>query len=401
MAIARHGILICCTLLAACRTMADENNASAARLRVTASGGVLLDGRPFRGAGVNYFDAFSRRLKNPEDTSYRDGFARLTEYKTPFVRFMCGGFYAKDWERYLNDRDGYFAVLDDVVKSAAENGIGLIPSLFWWHPGVPDLVKEPLDQLGNPESKTIAFIRRYTEDVVKRYRDNPAIWAWEFGNEYNLSADIPGGINHLPPVVPSLGTPDTRTERDVVTTAMMLVAMNAFAETARRLDPYRPITSGHALPRPSQFHQRTEGAWTPDTAEEYGQELLFVHPAPFDLISIHIYPGKSPFFGLAACPYEKILAVVTDAANTAGKAVFAGEFGAGDTEKEAGPEAARSEFDSLLKAIENSKVALAALWVYDFSWQNDSYNITPENRRAYQLEALRGLNERLIATSGR
>ncbi len=266
---------------------------------------------------------------------------------------------------------------------------------------MPDLVEEPVDQLGNPQSKTLAFIRRYTEDLVRRYRNYPAIWAWEFGNEYNLATDLPNAMACLPPVAAHLGTPDKRTVRDVMTTAMMLEAMKVFSETVRKLDPVRPITSGHALPRPTQFHQRTEGAWIPDTEEQYRQELLLVHPAPFDLVSIHIYPRKTVYFGLEACSYEKHLAVVTEAAHAAGKAVLAGEFGTGNAEQEAGSESARQEFESLLKAIETSTVALAALWVYDFYWQDDFANVTAGNHRAYQLEALRDLNKRLTVACGR
>ncbi|MBM3493175.1 MAG: hypothetical protein FJX72_02450, partial [Armatimonadetes bacterium] len=40
--------------------------------------GVLMRaGKPFCGIGVNYFDCFSRHLKDPQDTSYEQGFLRL------------------------------------------------------------------------------------------------------------------------------------------------------------------------------------------------------------------------------------------------------------------------------------------------------------------------------------
>ena len=369
---------------------------SAARLRVTGTGELLLDGKPFRGFGVNYFDAFSRRLHNPEDHSSREGFAALARYNIPFVRFMCGGFYASEWRYCLNNREACFAALDEVVDSAHKNGVGLIPSLFWWYPGVPDLVGEPMDQLGNPDSNTHAFIREYTEDVVRRYGNHPAIWAWEFGNEYNLASDLPNAMDHLPPVIPGKGTPGKRTARDTVTTAMVMEAMRTFADTVRRLDPYRPVTTGHALPRPSQYHQRIEGSWTIDTVEEYQRELLRAHPAPYDLVSVHIYPNrKARYFDMETCSWEKHMSILKEAARTAGKAVFIGEFGSGNLEKEEGVETARKEFESLLAAIEISGIALAALWVYDFSWQDDSCNVTPSNQRAWQLEALREVNARM------
>ena len=76
---------------------------------------------------------------------------------------------------------------------------------------MPDIVGEHLDQYGNPDSKSLAFIRRYTQEVVERYRNSPAIWGWEFGNEYNLDADLPGHHLHRPVCWPTLGTPPNRT----------------------------------------------------------------------------------------------------------------------------------------------------------------------------------------------
>ncbi|MBM4040246.1 MAG: hypothetical protein FJ290_17205, partial [Planctomycetes bacterium] len=44
-------------------------------LTVARDGTLLHEGKPFRGIGVNYFDAFYRTLRNPADVSYREGFA--------------------------------------------------------------------------------------------------------------------------------------------------------------------------------------------------------------------------------------------------------------------------------------------------------------------------------------
>lgn len=366
------------------------------RLGVAPDGTVLLDEKPFRGVGINYFDAFLRRIHTPEDTSYREGFKELASFHIPFVRFACGGFYASEWKKYRENREAWFTWLDDVVASAHANGIGLIPSVFWWYAGIPDLMGEPIDQLGNPSSKTVAFIRQYTQDLVSRYRDHPAIWAYEFGNEYNLMADLPNAMEQLPVAHPPLGTPEKRTARDVVTSAMVLEAMRAFAEAARSADPKCLLTSGHAILRPSQFHQRTKGTWGKDTREQHRQEWLYTHPDPYTLISTHLYPeAKQGYFGEACCSYLVHLQLVQEVARSVGKAVFLGEFGVGDIEQQQGQDAAQKEFYTLLHAIEASGVPLAALWVYDFAWQEETYNITTTNGRRYQLEALRDINQRL------
>ena len=63
-------------------------------LRIDAQGTLLRNGEPYRAIGINYFNAFLRRLNNPDDTSYREGYAQLAEYNIPFVRFAACGFVA-------------------------------------------------------------------------------------------------------------------------------------------------------------------------------------------------------------------------------------------------------------------------------------------------------------------
>jgi hypothetical protein len=69
-----------------------------------------------------------------------------------------------------------------------------------------------------------------------------------------------------------------------------------------------------------------------------------------------------------------------------------GEFGA------PGPAAkSEKEFRTLLTAIEQAAVPLAALWVYDRA-SNDPdplWNVTATNERAYQLQAIAEANARL------
>jgi len=144
---------------------------------VNKDGILVKNGMLYRGIGVNYFDAFSRTLHNPNDTSYQEGFNELSQLKIPFVRMTGGGFWPKDWKLYFDDKTKYFDLMDNVVKSAEENEVGLIISLFWHSPTVPDLVGEPRDQWGNPQSKTMEFMRNYVHEVVVRYKDSPAIYS--------------------------------------------------------------------------------------------------------------------------------------------------------------------------------------------------------------------------------
>lgn len=371
--------------------------APVAPLSIAEDGTVLLESKPFRGIGVNYMSAFSRRLAKPDDTSYRQGFAALKEHGIRFARFMACGFYPNEWKLYFEDKEQYFSLLDDVVRAARESGVGLIPSVFWWYPCVPDLCGEPCSAWGDPKSKTHALMKQYVTDMVKRYKGESAIWAWEMGNEYHLSADIP----NLPFVVPDRGTPAKRGDQDVMSSAMVETALRAFAETVRALDPARPITSGDAAPRESAHHLRGKLGWIADSADEYKEELLLMHPDPVNLISTHIYPEHhKKYFGAEPASFSQHLELTSAAAKQAKKGVFVGEFGAPDDEKNGGPEVARKEFDEFLDAFEKCSAALAALWVYDFPWHDSFANVTASNARAWQLDAIGEANKRLKSKDG-
>jgi len=350
---------------------------AAAPLGLTVQDGVLTkDGCPWRGIGVNYFDCFLRTLKDSDDTSYENGFRILAEHRIPFARFCATGFWPKDMALYQTNRTEYFRRLDGVVRSAQEHGIGLVPSLFWHFACVPDLVAEPVGQWGNPQSKTHAWMRQYVREVVTRYRHSPAIWAWEFGNEYSLQASLPNAKEHRAPIHPALGTAAARSERDDLTFETVRVAFAEFARTVRELDPDRLIVTGDSFLRPSAWHQEHENNWKRDTKEQFQEMLAKVNPDPVSAISLHLYEED-----------RQRLAWAAELSRRLKKPLFIGEFGvAGE-----GPETI-ARFQRLLQIIRELDVPIAALWVFDYKQQQKSFNVRPDNSRRYQLDAIVGFN---------
>jgi hypothetical protein len=347
-------------------------------LSVSAEGVLVLDGQPFRGIGVNYFDAFYRHVKDPDDTTFAEGFRALADAGIPFARLMAGGFWPVEQRLYLDDRVEFFRRFDRVVRAAEMHGVGLIPSLFWHPATAPDLVGEPVSAWGDPTSRTHAYMRTYVRDVVTRYSRSPAVWGWEFGNEYTLGADLPNASEHRPPVHPDLGTAPTRSELDDLTHEMVRAAFTAFAQEVRRHDPHRVVSTGDSIPRDSAWHNWKEGTWTLDTPEQFAEMLLGNNPDPVDLVSIHAYMDDTPR--------------IADAAAVAAgmpKPLFIGEFGAYGT----GPET-EAWFSESLRAVEASGAPLAALWVFDFAGQPE-WSVTPTNERAWQLEAIARANQRM------
>ncbi len=361
-------------------------------LTVSKDGVLMKGGKAFKGIGVNYFDAFFRTLSDPSDTSYRQGFKDMADYKIPFARIIGAGFWPSEYKLYREDKEGDFKLMDGVVKSAEENGVGLIPSLFWSFPTVPDMVGESCDQWGNPNSKTIAFMRQYVKEFVNRYKDSPAIWGWEFGNEYNLSADLPNASEHRPPIVPALGTATSRSEKDELTTDMIRSAFTEFAKEVRKYDKNRIIVTGNGFPRSCAWHLRKERSWTDDSVEQYKEMLNGDNPDPADTFCVHLYDVTESRFGNKDNPAAELLKVSMEASKEAKKPLFVGEFGAPDSK---GPEVARARFAALLNAIEQDGVPFAALWDYGRSGHNDSYNVTATNSRSYQLQMIKEANERI------
>lgn len=382
-----------------CSSFAASGASPERPLGLTVRNGELQhNGKPYRGIGADYFSLFSRTLQYPLDKSYREQLARLSKADIPFVRFMACGFWPVDWELYLRDKEAYFGLLDDVVKSAEENNIGLIPSLFWHVSTVPDLVGEPMDQFGNPESKTAAFIRQYTEEVVLRYKDSPAIWGWEFGNEFSLAVDLPNAAQHRPPVCPALKTATERTDRDGLSSQMMLAAYAAFAKTVRKHDPHRILITGNSVPRASAFHNSKERSWRTDSSEQFETILLRDNPDPFDTICVHLYPrNEDEGYPAGATSMDDLVRIIQSAASKAGKPLFIGEFG---TSHELGETEERARFLNIVTAIEREGVALAAFWVFDYPPQEKDYNVTFDNPRRYMLEIVGKANRRMAGAAG-
>ncbi len=351
-------------------------------LSVNERGELLLGAAPFHGIGVNYYDAFVRTLEHPSRTSYDAGFRELASRRIPFARFSAGGYWPQDWILYRTNRAVYFKRLDGVVRSAEKHGVGLIPSFFWHLSAVPDIVGEPCNRWGDTNSRTIAFLREYTRELVTRYNKSPAIWGWEFGNEYNLAADLPNAAEHRPPVVPTLGTPSERTADDELTHAAIRVAFHEFALEVQKHDPHRIIVSGNAFPRLSAWHQAQEKSWKQDTREQFAEMLAADNPSPMNTLSVRGYDLASDIGRL-----DQAMAV----AQATKKPLFVGEFGA---PQDAAGES-KEKLATILAAIETNNVPLSALWVFDFEGQAKDWNVSATNNRSWQLDAIQKANERM------
>ena len=345
-------------------------------------GALFKDGLPYRGVGANYFDLFLRLLNQPTNQSSVVGLAKLAEAGIPFVRF-AGPYSAREWKIYVERREDYFARLDQVVRTAEQAKIGLIPSLFWTL-SLSETVGEPRDQWGNPDSLTLGRMRQYVGDVVERYKDSPALWGWEFGNEPNLGVDLPNAAQFRP---------KNGSERDDVTSMHMIVMLTEFTKEVRRHDTHRPLFAGHSHPRATAWHNTQERSWKSDTFAQFRQIIQRDNPAPLDTISIHIYGGEPVAKELGTWVTNRLdyLRALKSLAMGVKRPVFIGEFGL-DTKLDAA--STRVLFDELIADMEQTDTDLAAFWVFDLAGQKDTWSVTFDNDRAYMIQLTAEANRR-------
>jgi len=348
-------------------------------LRVNAAGVLTRNGAPYRGIGVNYYDAFVRTLRNPQDNSYRVGFSKLGASKIPFVRFAAGGYTANDFQLYLTDKEAYFRLLDDVVQSAEKSNVGLIASLFWSVSAVSDAVNEPRERWGDAESKTRQFMRSYTRDVVSRYSGSPAIWGWEFSCELSLPVDLPNPPRNVGKVA----------ARAMSFTTFRNAALD-FAQVVRSIDSKRILLTGNSLPRVSAYNNAAGGGLRPDTEKQFATILLRDNPDPYSPICIHTSPASATrYFADRKVSYEELLQTCVSIGRSAGKPVYVEEFV--PVPAEAGGRGSLNEreyFSRELAAIKASGAPLASVWVYDRKLLPDRSNLTFDNERSYMLQMI-------------
>ncbi len=352
------------------------------------NGTLMRAGKAYAGIGANYDTLFGRLVQDKDNSSSLTNLGLLAKKGIPFVRFRAGGFWPQNWQLYLQDRAEYFRRLDLVVHTAEQHRIGLIPSLFWKLGTVPRLVGESAPQLGDPGSKSIAFIKRYTKEVVGRYKDSPAIWGWEFGNEANLGVA-------LSPVGQNTGrrpsSPDAETvEPDGggrLTFEQLINAYRTFAQTVRSIDPSRVIDPGTSAPRPGAWHSAHGQGRQRDGAEQTYEMLSLQTPDPMNLTSVHIYTKPRNLAPYGPETVSHFIARFAAAAAESGKPLFIGEF----------PVQNRAQATEYLQAIKEGHVPLSAFWVFDHASQEAHMNISFENERSFVLDMVAIANRELAS----
>lgn len=296
----------------------------------------------------------------------------LEKEDVPVVRFSCSPYYARQFTYYFDRKEKYLSNLDSLATWCDQAHIALIPSVFWNTSSVPEYFSEPADAWGDVSSKTYSHMLKYAEDVVNVLKSHKSVVMWEFGNEFNLGADI--GVSGYPQV-----------SADAVS-----IAYKGFAELVKKIDPHgRVVASGNSIMRNAQYHLYTEKNWNTDSFKQYETITEIMTPYPMEGMSEHIYEDVRSFSDKGNVSRSDQVYYAQQVAAALGKVYYVGEF--------TGPKTASG--DSLmvrkhLIAYFAQRVQLSLMWNYalkgdiEYSFKAD----TPYGNMAFNL--MREYNEK-------
>lgn len=147
-----------------------------------ATGRFAVDNEPFIVRGVNYYPAnypWRRFLTETDQTTVQTEFALLQEtgFNTLRIFLWNEALFPCAEDKTIPDAEA-FQRLDMLMGEAAAHDLYLLVTLN----DLPDLTDTPL--YDNPE-----HVQAQTEVIVTRYRDEPAILAWDLRNEGDIDYD--------------------------------------------------------------------------------------------------------------------------------------------------------------------------------------------------------------------
>lgn len=347
-------------------------------------GVIMLEGKPFYGFGVNYFGAFSHYEDGylPDPQTFKDGFAGMAEHNIPFVRIALG-YYSSFYDRYDQDPQGTLNKIREVLDAAEARHVGVVLSLFWHDAALAEHVGEKRADMGEGESRTLAYAKEFTATIVKEFADHRALWGWEIGNEYNLDADLCD--RNLQGFLPGGFTFDNPSGRDYFTSDETAFFFEAVAATIRKYDGYRMISNGCSEMRTCAWnmHKATmrlkkdhlwDINWSQDTRTDFERIVSLYTPDSVDTVSFHFQSGSSGaaepsytlsypvFAGEEALTVPGFLDAYVQAAKSAGKALYLGEFG--DFRDMESAEDCPEMFRTLCGWVSDAGIQIASLWQF-------------------------------------
>ncbi len=346
-------------------------------------GNLYLAGNPFCGYGFNSFSAVTRYVYDGCAPTFEEQFKLAKKYNIPFIRVNFGGYWSNYYKSFDDNPDEVLQKMQEILECAQKYEIGLVCSILWYDGAVSAHVGEKRSAMGNPESKTVAYTKKYVSTIVNKFKDMPAVWAWEIGNEYNLDADLcDRELKNYLPAGPD--TPKTPDGYDYYTSEELATYVKIVGEEIRKYDKDRIISTGNGDMRSSSKAMHNAALnhdenhlwdidWSSDTIDDFYDMCAYYTPDPLDTVCFHIqhseldengnasYIDLWPRFGQLISTADYITAFLT-AAKKIGKVMYFGEMG-DLIWKETAADAAEY-FDNLVRTCVNAGVVFASTWQF-------------------------------------
>jgi len=287
--------------------------------------------------------------------------------------------------------------MDELFALCRQHNIKLIPSLgiLKWHLDC----RERLTAVLKPESKTREATYKYVGEFVNRYKDNPVVLLWELTNEAFLKADVNmAGRRAKPKGVYPDGATEIREVYELEDSLRFDTLLKLYKEVTayiKSIDQNHLVTSGDSGPREESMCRRLtfpNFKWRDDTIREHLSNLLESQPEPLDVFSIHMYGNFTTHRKVGHLPHMDFLRARVRAIHASLSPVLIGELGQSKPHFQSDPEAKWTR--AAIDMLEQEGVALIALWVWHFPWQDKDFNIPNGAAQPLLMERVREFNRK-------
>ena len=115
-----------------------------------------------------------------------------------FLRVAVAGF-GPQWKGgmpgllnlWQSNPNAYWAHVDKMMADLDASGIGIVPSFAFNQLEIPSMTGETLsDMVKNPNSASYTLLKQFVTQFITRYKNDPAMYFYETGNEMSNSADV-------------------------------------------------------------------------------------------------------------------------------------------------------------------------------------------------------------------
>lgn len=294
-----------------------------------------------------------------------------------FLRVAVAGF-GPQWKGgmpgllnlWQSNPNAYWAHVDKMMADLDASGIGIVPSFAFNQLEIPSMTGETLsDMVKNPNSASYTLLKQFVTQFITRYKNDPAMYFYETGNEMSNSADVD--------IVASCSTQYGAGARECnakgnISTNDMIGYSTRLSTLIRTLDPSHAITSGYSVPRPVAEHLRASwllghaSDFTPDTQQQFTTNLDEVSQG-YDIVDTHLYPSANSLdrFGITGATNAGLLAIIQSAVTAIGKRFYVGEFGDNEISNVT-INTPRPFSSNVLQQVQDDGIAYSSPWIWEF-----------------------------------